>query len=82
MKNKWMQAIGVSRITKCEVICSDHFEQHSYNQTDGYTHIRRLLHNAIPSINLSGQISCTVDIESHQPKSLTILICINNISPT
>ncbi|XP_017887381.1 uncharacterized protein LOC108629296, partial [Ceratina calcarata] len=43
-----MSAIGVTSIPKYARICSDHFEPHSYHQTDGYTTIRRLLSNAVP----------------------------------
>ncbi|XP_057671577.1 uncharacterized protein LOC130903478 [Diorhabda carinulata] len=50
-KKAWMSVIGVSSITKLSTVCSDHFDQSSYHQTDGYTHLRRLLADAIPSLN-------------------------------
>ena len=45
-----MQAVGVTSIrTSYSTVCSDHFDPETYHQTDGYTHVRRLLPNAVPT---------------------------------
>lgn len=43
-----MHAIGISSIKKCSRVCSDHFDDNSFHDTDGYTRIRRLVSNAVP----------------------------------
>ncbi|XP_053996236.1 uncharacterized protein LOC128885902 [Hylaeus anthracinus] len=51
LKQKWMQAIGVTDIKKISTVCSDHFEDDAYHQTDGYTVTKRLLSTAVPILN-------------------------------
>lgn len=46
--HEWMQAIGVSNVSKHIKVCSDHFHSNSFHDTDGYTTKRRLLSSAIP----------------------------------
>ena len=50
LQKKWVEITGVSKISHYTVICSDHFDPECFHQTDGYTHIRRLLSNAVPSV--------------------------------
>jgi len=45
-----MQALGVSVLKKHLRVCSDHFDANSFHDTGGYTTIRRLQSNAVPSI--------------------------------
>lgn len=55
LQQKWMEVTGVSKITcnSCVCTCSDHFEPESFHNTDGYTFIKRLIKNAVPSLALS-----------------------------
>jgi len=44
-----MQVLGVSSLKNHSKVCSDHFGVNSFHDTDGYTTIRRLRPNAVPS---------------------------------
>jgi len=50
LKQKWMQVLGVSLLKKHLRVCSDHFDANLFHDTGGYTTIRRLRSNAVPSI--------------------------------
>ncbi|XP_011707623.1 PREDICTED: uncharacterized protein LOC105462613 isoform X2 [Wasmannia auropunctata] len=56
LKKKWMEAVGVTTISKTATVCSDHFHNDSFHQTDGYTFLRRLTSTAIP-LNQNDQSS-------------------------
>ncbi|CAB3241770.1 unnamed protein product [Arctia plantaginis] len=49
LRQKWISALGLSKVPKTATVCSDHFDEKSFHQTDGYTRVRRLLANAVPS---------------------------------
>lgn len=71
-----MQITGVSKITINSCICSDHFEDKAYHQTDGNTSLRRLIPNAVPSIALRKEIPKDSSLESaaaaDQPTSIVL----------
>lgn len=48
LRKKWLDAIGKTCVGKNAHICSDHFCQHSFRDTDGYISKRRLLYNTVP----------------------------------
>ncbi|CAH2089868.1 unnamed protein product [Euphydryas editha] len=56
LKEKWMEALGIQEIKKISTVCSDHFEDDSYHQTNGYTKIRRLLSTAVPVLNRNNSV--------------------------
>jgi len=62
-----MCAIGISVVPKRATICSDHFDQ-NFHQTDGYTTVRRLLPNAVPSIIIKAKPSdsCTITASNNE----------------
>ncbi|CAB3261968.1 unnamed protein product [Arctia plantaginis] len=49
LRHKWISALGLLKVPKTATVCSDHFDEKSFHQTDGYTRVRRLLANAVPS---------------------------------
>lgn len=80
MKKKWMEAIGVTTVCKTASICSDHFYEDSFHQTDGYTILRRLVSTAVP-FNRNGQLSSPInnvptqildDITNHQDTTISV----------
>jgi len=64
LKQKWMNIIGISKVTKNTLVCSDHFVPESYHQTDGYTILKRLLSTAVPVINAKLKVLSDVTNES------------------
>ncbi|XP_014471363.1 PREDICTED: uncharacterized protein LOC106742680 [Dinoponera quadriceps] len=48
LRDKWMLALGISSVATSTTVCSDHFDENAYHKTDGYTTLKRLLHDAIP----------------------------------
>ncbi|XP_025989002.2 uncharacterized protein LOC113003520 [Solenopsis invicta] len=80
MKKKWMEAIGVTTVCKTASICSDHFHEDSFHQTDGYTTLRRLVSTAVP-FNRNGQLSSPInnvptqildDITNHPDTAISV----------
>ncbi|XP_011705506.1 PREDICTED: uncharacterized protein LOC105460702 isoform X3 [Wasmannia auropunctata] len=56
LKKQWMEAVGVTTVSKAATVCSDHFHNDSFHQTDGYTFLRRLTSTAVP-LNQNDQSS-------------------------
>ncbi|XP_034952443.1 uncharacterized protein [Chelonus insularis] len=50
LKQEWMIAIARTSISPNSYVCSDHFTNESYHQTNEYTTLKRLLSNAIRNI--------------------------------
>lgn len=63
-----MKITGIQNVKKVSAVCSDHFENESYHQTDGYTKTRRLLSTAVPVLyrnnSLHTQITKNIVIPS------------------
>ncbi|XP_029154743.1 uncharacterized protein LOC114927858 isoform X1 [Nylanderia fulva] len=80
LKKKWMEAIGVTTVCKSASICSDHFYEESFHQTDGYTTLRRLISTAVPFNRNTNQLSLPInnvstqalgDITNHQDMTIS-----------
>lgn len=63
-----MDVTGILKITCSSCVCSDHFEPQSYHETDGYTSLRRLTKNAVPTLSLTQEFSnkCSTSQVIHQ----------------
>ncbi|KAK9885079.1 hypothetical protein WA026_009305 [Henosepilachna vigintioctopunctata] len=48
LKEKWIEATGVTKVTKYTKLCSDHFDENAFVDSDGYTSSRRLRTEAVP----------------------------------
>lgn len=51
-----MEVIGIQEIKKVSTVCSDHFGDDSYHETDGFTKTRRLLSIAVPVLNINNSV--------------------------